>query len=256
MVQFKKMLETFNRKGILANHKVTGKPHYMGPSELKYGQFLENLDHCQHFVFTPEGGPVKDVDHEEVPAKLDLPFRAISIEVLGHNAITIGRPDDPVSVNTKCLYIVERSPRDYLIFAYVETEVNGAPIQEVFLVQSPGNHYMNIIQDYLNRLTKEKEGIVSIREKLKVGSGQSKRFHTIRRIIYVTPKKEVESLNNKISKPIDWSQRWLVRGHWRKTTAVGKDREGNYCVEGFTWITEHAKGPENAPLIHKIRLVK
>lgn len=252
MIQFKKMLEVFTRNGILANHKDTRKPYYLGPNELKYQQFLENLDHCQHFVFTPQKGPVEDVEHEHVPDSLDLPFKAISIEVLGDVAITMSRPSDPMSVDTRCIYIIERAPKDYLVFAYVETPTAN----EVFLVASPGNHYLFIIQDYLERLRLEKEGVQTVRERIKVGTGKVKRTHTIRRIIYVTPKQGIESLSQKISKPIDWTQRWLVRGHWRKQEGLGKDREGNYCIPGHTWVTEHVKGPESAPLIQKTRLVK
>jgi hypothetical protein len=58
-----------------------------------------------------------------------------------------------------------------------------------------------------------------------------------------------------IGKGIEWSHRWSVRGHWRTVPGLGKNREGQYSVTGHTWVSEHEKGPEDAPLITKTRLV-
>ena len=83
--------------------------------------------------------------------------------------------------------------------------------------------------------------------------------HTINRIIRIVPH---ECRQNKTLLPmtnngiIDWSHRWECRGHWRKVDTVGKDRSGDYNVSGFTWVREHIKGPDNKPLIKKIRIVK
>jgi len=55
---------------------------------------------------------------------------------------------------------------------------------------------------------------------------------------------------------IDWSHRWEVRGHWRKCDGIGKDREGKRCVNNFTWVKEHEKGPEDLPLIKKTRIIE
>lgn len=254
MIQFKKMLETFTRKGILGTWRDTGESYHLGPNELKYLQFLGGLDHVQHFVFTPKEQPEgpKEPGECEAVEELDLPFKAISIEVLGA-PITSPRITDELKITTHSLYVIERKPKDYLIFIHITAD-NGA--DEVVLVKDDDHHFKVVVQSYLDRLAKEKEGVQTVREKLKVGSGHAKRFHTIRRLIYVTPKKQTESLTRSVGKPIDWSQRWMVRGHWRKVPTIGKDREGQYCVEGFTWVTEFTKGPEHLPLIPKVRLVK
>ena len=62
----------------------------------------------------------------------------------------------------------------------------------------------------------------------------------------------------KIHCIIDWSQRWEVRGHWRRLDAdsIGKDREGNYVVKGWTWVKTHEKGDPSLPFIIKDRNVK
>lgn len=43
---------------------------------------------------------------------------------------------------------------------------------------------------------------------------------------------------------VEWSHRWVVRGHWR-WQAVGKDR----AERRRTWVNGHIKGPQGAPLI-------
>ena len=34
-----------------------------------------------------------------------------------------------------------------------------------------------------------------------------------------------------------------------------KDRFGDYCVSGYTWVKDHKKGPEELQLIYKTRAV-
>lgn len=59
------------------------------------------------------------------------------------------------------------------------------------------------------------------------------------------------------SKQLDFSHRFEVRGHWRKTTGVlGKNREGEYVVQGYTWVKAHIKGPEDKPVVKKTRIIK
>jgi hypothetical protein len=83
-----------------------------------------------------------------------------------------------------------------------------------------------------------------------------KKPHQIRRIVRIVPK----SLKNK-TEPImnngkvDFSHRWEVRGHWRRVAGMGKNREGNYEVRGLTWIKDFVKGPEELPLIQKLRWI-
>lgn len=51
------------------------------------------------------------------------------------------------------------------------------------------------------------------------------------------------------------SHRWEVRGHWRSISGLGKDETGNYIVRGLTWVAAHEKGPEQARLVKKTRLI-
>jgi hypothetical protein len=60
---------------------------------------------------------------------------------------------------------------------------------------------------------------------------------------------------------IDFSHRFSIRGHWRELnennskTLIGKDRTGNYCVQGWTWVRDSIKGNEDKPLLRKVRTI-
>lgn len=83
-----------------------------------------------------------------------------------------------------------------------------------------------------------------------------KKPHQIRRIVRIVPKNMKDKVKPIMPKgKIDFSHRWEVRGHWRRVSGIGKDREGNYEVRGLTWVTNCVKGPEELPLIQKLRWV-
>lgn len=48
-----------------------------------------------------------------------------------------------------------------------------------------------------------------------------------------------------------------VIGHWRKLDAgkIGKDKHGNYTINGFTWVKAFIKGNKNMPLIRHENIV-
>lgn len=46
---------------------------------------------------------------------------------------------------------------------------------------------------------------------------------------------------------VEWSHRWLVRGHWRQI----HDKDGN---PRLTWVKAHIKGPDDKPLVLKDKL--
>jgi hypothetical protein len=126
-------------------------------------------------------------------------------------------------------------------------EVNGK--EYVLVTNSQGV----AVEDFIKRMNTEKTGLKNVREAIKVGNGDNKRTHRIRRIVYVMPKKEAAVCGER---DVDWSHRWFVRGHWRTVNGVGKDRAGDYCVSGYTWVSEYLKGPEGLPVVaNKTRVV-
>ena len=49
-------------------------------------------------------------------------------------------------------------------------------------------------------------------------------------------------------RPVEWSHRWMVSGHWRRL-----DRDGRIKM---TWVSPHIKGPEDKPFIPKDRFYR
>lgn len=78
----------------------------------------------------------------------------------------------------------------------------------------------------------------------------------VKRLIVISSKKSSKSLEETVGEKIKWKHQWRVRGHWRKIAndSIGRDREGDYCIVGRTWVSDFIKG--EGPLIEKIRLVK
>ncbi|HEY8272862.1 MAG TPA: hypothetical protein VIG33_18355 [Pseudobdellovibrionaceae bacterium] len=108
------------------------------------------------------------------------------------------------------------------------------------------------------RKSSTQAGTVRVDARAKVGTGQNRRLMKIKNLVIVVPKKQREGLENLIgsSKEIDWSHRWDVMGHWRKVGGIGKDRNGDYSVKGYTWVISHVKGPDEQPYIRKTRFVQ
>ena len=72
-------------------------------------------------------------------------------------------------------------------------------------------------------------------------------------IIYISSKRNFKKINtnNKIINKPQYA--YEVMGHWRKINSIGKDRQGNRTVNGFTWINPYQKG--TGELMRKIRII-
>ncbi len=126
-------------------------------------------------------------------------------------------------------------------------------IKETTIKMVEGGFLCGIIQTQkvFEKLSKH-EIIVDKNEKMKPEyySFKDKAKKTIkvtnRPIYYVLDKKDYEKRNYHI-KPIgklEYSHAFKVRGHWRRidVKSIGKDRNGDYKIEGFTWVIDHIRG--------------
>lgn len=212
--------------------------------------FFEYVEKARSFVFVPSNSTPKEL--EEVPSfdRIEgAPFPVFSIEMSGDNPITSPKDQDE-EVYINCILCIETKPGVFANFTYITYPSHG-----VRAVSSLAGGTINpLIQDFMNRINKEKMGLERVRERVTLGSGSEKRRHTIREVIHISPSVPRAS-DPKSSREIDWSHRFEVRGHWRRVDTVGKDRDGNYGVEGYTWVREHVRGPEALPLIKKQRVV-
>lgn len=232
--------------------------------------FLDSIHKAEVFIFSPLCNKEQTII-PETPLELDAPFNVFSIELSDN--------DQPITSSSRneifeqgfdarcyCVLVVELEPKSYCFFSLMEGRsaryLNGKPMFQskwgVLCSKSEiqlHNHCSNLVKEYISRIAREESGFQKVKEKIKLKRYGRTVTHTIKKLIHITPKKNREAYHPISASNINWSHRWSVRGHWMRTKGVGKDREGNYCVEGFTWRNAHIKGPEEMPLVKKQRLV-
>lgn len=244
--------------------------------------FSEAIDRCRPFVF--HGGDMlidETISKMEekiqksilfgkfLNEEIDAPFDVFSIErfkdpisitsnteedvqkylVRSDKKTILSQPNVRISNNefhTKCLLIVEISPKNYRTLTYGVTPEDN--YEKVFLSNFEGKK----VNHFLKRISKEASGIEEAKGFLQ--TDKKSRTHIIRKIVHIIPKKKRVDLSMESGRKIDWSHRWEVRGHWVTLLGgLGKDRAGNYCVHDYTWRVHHEKGPPELPLVKKTR---
>lgn len=251
MRRFIEMCDQVSSQGLLTVPGLEEKVKKLGisPKDME-GDFFKYASESSQFVFLPKFEKTQAPPEPTDPT--DPPFPVFSIEMSGDNFITT---PDGLSIlknenapSIRAILVVEYAPKRYVYYLLLESKgVRGVLLD--FSKEVGG-----LVQHYIDRINSEKMGLESVRVKMKIGSGKSKKRHEIRRVIHVS-KSPVRVSDGSGSREIDWSHRFEVRGHWRRPEGVGKDREGNYCVEGYTWVREHVRGPEHLPLVKKTRVV-
>lgn len=74
------------------------------------------------------------------------------------------------------------------------------------------------------------------------------------KIVYISKEKRGRDISPLSNEKIEWKHSWKVCGHWRVFDGIGKNRYGERCVHGKTWVNPCIKG--NGELVEKIRLFK
>jgi hypothetical protein len=215
---------------------------------------------CHPFVFIPINLS-KGEKHivEKNTTELDLPYQCICIE-MSDGYVTEGENNAGEADLIIYSYIVkEVSPKVYSYFMLAQDH-QGREVGLEVTGDDPSQRdaYLSmndLTNQYLKRLKSEKVGREGSPGKVKINTGVEKIFYKIKPITHVSPKRVISEVRPVAGKEIDWSHRWEVRGHWREISGLGKDREGNYNVKGFTWVSNHVKGPDTAPLIKKTYVV-
>jgi hypothetical protein len=256
MRQFIELVETVKQHGFATLETTEG--YVAGLPEPEKADTKKNLDFffslvekCQPFVFSRSGEirelpDMVDEDGIFLNKNLDAPFECFSIELLD-GALTIPSPEQNVHITIHAMLCFEYAPKR---FNYFYMWSGRAKKKRVICSGA-----MDVLAEaFVQRLNYEKCGVERVREKIRIGSGESRRLHIVKRLIHVRPKSQITETSLS-GRSIEWSHRWFVRGHWRKTNGLGKDREGSYCVEGYTWVSEHEKGPDHLPTIKKVRVV-
>jgi hypothetical protein len=216
------------------------------------------IEQAQPFMFRPKWDKEgKNLISSSAPDKIeDAPFPVFSIERTDFTPLSVSVYDQE-EYALRCVVASEIAPGLYDLYLLISTVRDGYTLNKPHVIKTRSDRSelgRAIVVTYLEELNSAKYGVESVRKIVKIGSGANKRTHRIRSVIHIAPRKHTESFIST-NRHIDWSHRFEVRGHWRKVDTVGKDREGNYNVNGYTWVTNHERGPEHLPLIKKTRVV-
>lgn len=181
------------------------------------------------------------------PDNIDAPFNVFSFES------TNGCVAKLQGSEINCVIVWELEPKKYCYYALFQI----GNIKRVMTTNTLGiltNYMLNCIQN-------EKDGSEQTNRKIKIGSGITKKFIKIRKVIHIGLMKKLKNYAEAENIKIDFSHRFSIRGHWRELnennskTLIGKDRTGNYCVQGWTWVRDSIKGDEDKPLLRKVRTI-
>ncbi len=203
---------------------------------------------------------------------LDLPFETCLFDTIDDRPLTVFEKRFEVETEDCAVFALlvhEVEPGKYDYFS-LEREIKGRDEQGFILsdfkmVNIPNYWAEDVILEYhfivrslMDRLKAENQSIGTIKKKhrVRIGQGAERRLHTIREIVFVTPKKLREQTARNHNVIVDWSHRWEVRGHYRKIKGVGRYRNGRYGLKGLTWVVPHTKGPEDKPVVRKQRVVQ
>lgn len=191
-------------------------------------------------------------DHTKQALSFSSPFSSFSAEPLeGCFTYTILHPKEQHSFTLKisCILVEEYEPDKYMVYVY-------APEALGMKISASNGVYHKAVCALLERMNSALIGSESVKEHVKMKIRGEKIVKTIRKITYVRAKKSDSFKSPVTGRDIDWSHRWFVRGHWRKCDSLGKNRAGEYCVKGHTWVSEHVKGPEHLETVSKVHLVR
>jgi len=195
---------------------------------------------------------------------LDLPFSVCVFEMLDKPIVAWNTDGGKRLVLALLCHEIEPGQYEYFSLEGVTESLEKGDIT-VGMGYLPANtdddvlfEYHALVREMVDELKAGDTVIGTVRQKhhVKIGHGPERRNHKIREIVYVTKHKFKAGTGLVLGKEVDWTHRWEVRGHWRKITGIGKDREGQYCVNGLTWVVPHEKGPDDKPVVRKQRLVK
>lgn len=189
-------------------------------------------------------------DNAKIQTNWALPFKNCSFEFHGKSHPLFGN-------SLKCLILNEVSPEHIVIWTFGEGKEPGSyGLTVINPDDSNYSKYLTLLSILVGVFERECRGMEKTSQWVRLSDKKGKKYkHWIRKVVHVCKRAKRESLEATKSITIDWSHRWEVRGHWRSLQGLGKDRSGEYCVPGKTWVLNHVKGPDDRPLIKKVRVV-
>lgn len=111
-----------------------------------------------------------------------------------------------------------------------------------------------ILDGFCAKLRSSTVGYEKYTRQIPVQVGHHKYTKSIGKVIRLKGKGE-PSPAPAFARTIEWESSWFVRGHWRAHPGgMGKDRNGIYNQNGYTWVKHHVRGNKDAEPERKIYL--
>lgn len=197
----------------------------------------------------------------ELKGLLNLPFKICSFEVTGNAALYTLIDPQVGRVSVQVMWVAEVTPGVYETCLF--SDFRGDVLNSSYIIRlGPGIEVQQqqrgislAIQDICDNLGKSELGAEQkpLYVKLPRKGFTKPVTHRINMVVRMCRRGEEPSIKSVLGGHIDWSHKWQVRGHWRKVSGIGKDRDGEYGISGYTWITPCVKG--RGELVRKIRLI-
>lgn len=169
----------------------------------------------------------------------------------------------PFNINTEngCIHIKADILEQYMKFVIRKTELSD---EEKELSVNLLKLILGVIYNCLEVFKRLPKYSVASDKANKTEYYPRKQAPTIKvtgRPIYYVLGKEEEKYPKQYKKikpvgTLSFDHSFSVRGHWRRVAegTIGKNRNGEYTVEGFTWVKEHVRG--EGELLRKLRVIK
>lgn len=201
-------------------------------------------------------------DASSPSAKFDAPFRTFTFELSDSSDLFKYDYDDKhyegvdIKVKQTLALFTEVSPRVFK--GYLMTVKSSAGVTvSIGFVEMTKLQLDGLLSQVVELINSSTLGVAESSERIKYKISGKKVRRSVGRVVYVKPRQQsVCFFPAGVS--IDYSHRFLVRGHWRRLKSdnqLGKDRAGEYCIFGYTWVVEFEKGGKDKDLKKKVRLV-
>lgn len=195
----------------------------------------------------------KQINDRNIP--IDLPFKNIILEVVGSGIYStpITANGIEICVAVYSVACVETSPGNYIFEAFGLNTLAGTLVRLANIDDESDALIRYALRKIFNR-TKLVFGEESNSNTICIKKRTGKEWWKVSPVIHISLEKCGKFREPIYGEKIDWKHTWEVRGHWRKTSSIGKDRDGKYTVSGYTWVKDHKKG--DGKLVEKIRVTK
>jgi hypothetical protein len=234
------------------------------PNPVKRDQFLKMTQRAQPFIVDFKD----DIERWAGTSRfekisLDLPFDTCFFEAPGDESL-MGLTFDGEHYSFNGILITDADPKKVMIIFRKCMGPDSIMVSSYesfqYTANQDGQMIVNCVMQWLKRLIDSfhanelLEG--STTDEIRMKSKGSVINRPVGKIIYLATRKALKS-NKKSLSHIKFSHRFLRRGHWRilGDNKIGKNRKGDYCERGRTWVNNCEVGGKDLPLIRKTRVI-